>query len=183
MPIQIIEYAGRKYPAFQSEGNAAQWAKPFALHICQPDIKEGYDIGYCKDEWKLHPRSMGVDDGEIINAYHLPSMKVDYVFSSHCLEHLHDWVGALDHWSERIREGGVMFLYLPHPDQTYWQPWHNRKHMSVLYPKMLEQYFIDRGWRNVFVSERDLNYSYIAMAEKSGKEYDSGAIQEKATAL
>jgi SAM-dependent methyltransferase len=165
MPIPTIQHAGRKYPAFQASGNAARFVIPFAQEVC---IGVGFDIGCNRLEWKL-PNALPVDP--VIDCKHdaftLPNIKVDYIFSSHCLEHLHSWVEALDHWATRLRAGGVLFLYLPHPDQSYWWPWNNRKHIHVLYPQMIEQYLIDRGWRNVFVSQRDLNHSYVVMAEKS----------------
>ena len=50
MPIKTIEYKGKEYPSFQAEGNASQFAIPFAKKVC---IGYGYDIGYGKEEWKF----------------------------------------------------------------------------------------------------------------------------------
>ena len=47
---------------------------------------------------------------------------LDYVFSSHTLEHLEDWEQALDEWSRKLRPGGHLFLYLPHPGCAIWHP-------------------------------------------------------------
>ncbi len=47
---------------------------------------------------------------------------LDYVFSSHCLEHIAAWEGELDLWITKLRSGGVLFLYLPHPDCGLWEP-------------------------------------------------------------
>jgi len=165
MSIQIIRFQDKAYPKFQSEGFAAQFAIPFALKVCKG---VGYDIGCNRAEWSF-PGSIPFDRviDERQDAMNLPALTVDYVFSSHCLEHLPDWVGALDHWASRIRSGGVMFLYLPHPSQGYWLPWHNRKHLHILDPKYIEKYFTERGWNNIFVSGADLNNSFIAMAEKA----------------
>ena len=101
------------------------------------------------------------------DAYNLPDQLVDYIFSSHCLEHLADWVGALDHWHTRLRPGGVMFLYLPHYAQTYWRPWHNRKHVSVMQAQHLQDYFQSRNYKKIMVTQGyDLNHSFYAIAEK-----------------
>lgn len=162
--IPIIEFKGKKYPRIQAEGFAAQFAIPFARHICQG---KGYDIGCNRLEWCL-PGARPIDpilDGEY-NATKLPEGEVDFIFSSHCLEHLHDWVGVLDYWKTKIKEGGVLFLYLPHHTQEYWLPWNNRKHVNIMHPKFMKKYLLDRGYKNVFVSKRDMNHSFICIAEK-----------------
>lgn len=47
---------------------------------------------------------------------------LDYVFSSHCLEHIEDWRSALVEWIAKVKAGGVIFLYLPHPECKIWHP-------------------------------------------------------------
>lgn len=163
--INVIEYKGQFYPKFQSEGFAAKFAFPFAKEVLHG---VGYDIGCNRPEWAF-PGAIQIDpaiQGCQYDAYNLPPGEVDYVHSSHCLEHLPDWVGALDYWQTVIKSGGVLFLYLPHPDQLYWRPYENRKHIHCLLPELIEHYLESRGWANIFVSERDLNHSFIAMAEK-----------------
>lgn len=162
--IETIEFKGTKYPAFQSSGFAARFIFPFALEVCKG---KGYDIGCNREEWKL-PGAIGVDPmlGGILNAMNLPPEKVDYIFSSHCLEHLERWVDVLEYWHNKLKDGGVLFLYLPHPSQEYWKPWHNRKHVNVLSPEIIYEYLYDTGWKNIFVGNCDLNNSFAAMAEK-----------------
>jgi hypothetical protein len=85
------------------------------------------------------------------------------------LEHLPDWVGALDYWATRLKQGGQLFLYLPDMSvQEYWQPWHNRKHLHFLEPKILQWYFDCRKdvWGNVYVTGHDLNFSFYAVGNK-----------------
>lgn len=166
MPIETIEFEHAIYPKFQSEGNAAQFCRPFAEILCKG---VGYDIGCNRKEWQL-PGSIPVDPAMGINeydAYNLPKMSVDFIHSSHCLEHLPDWVGALDYWHSKLHSGGVMFLYLPHYSQTYWRNWNNRKHIHNLSPQMLRDYFMSRKFVNINVSEQDLNNSFYAVAEKA----------------
>lgn len=166
--IPTIAFKDNIYPAFQAEGYAAKFAIPFALEVIKPQGKTGYDIGCNRKEWAL-PGAMMIDpavDGCNYHAMLLPEIKVDYIFSSHCLEHLQDWVRALDYWTTKLHEGGILFLYLPHPDQEYWLPWNNTKHIHILYPQMIAKYLRDKGFKNVMCSERDLNHSFIVIAER-----------------
>lgn len=164
MPIEIIEYNNKEYPAFQAQGFAAQFAFPFAEKLCRG---VGYDIGCNRKEWAL-PAAIPVDPamGTEYDAMNLPPLAVDFIFSSHCLEHLSDWVGVLDYWATKLRSGGVMFLYLPHPTQEYWLPFNNRKHLHCLYPEALHKYFEQRQWKHIFVSSYDLNNSFYVVAER-----------------
>lgn len=162
--IQTIEHKGIEYPIYQSEGYAAQFAIPYAKHVCKG---EGYDIGCNRKEWAF-PDAIPIDPlfSTAYDAYNLPEKDVDFVFSSHCLEHLPNWVDALDYWKTKIKSGGVLFLYLPDYSQTYWRPWHNRKHVHIFSPEIIRDYLKDRGWINIFVSGVDLNNSFMAMAQK-----------------
>lgn len=172
--IDIIEFKGQIYPAFQAKGNSAKFCFPFAEQVCKG---VGYDIGYSKPEWKF-PGATGIDNHKScspngielsntpLTALNLPEGEVDYIFNSHCLEHLPNWVEALDYWYEHLVKGGVMFSYVPHPDQIYWRPFNNRKHIHILHPADLHSYFLDKGYEKVFVSGRDLNHSYCVMCEK-----------------
>jgi len=166
MSIETISHNNQLYPLLQSQGFAAQYAWPFAKKIC---TGQGLDIGCNRPEWAFPGAQMidlNFDDN--YDAYNLPDNRFDYIFSSHCLEHLPDWVKALDHWTTRLKSGGVMFLYLPHYDQTYWRPWDNRKHLSVLTAEYLQDYYQSRDYKKIFVTPgHDLNHSFYAIAEKS----------------
>lgn len=161
--IKTIIFKKATYPAFQAEGNASRFAIPFAQEVCEG---VGLDIGYCKEEWKL-PGAIGIDaaDDSPYDAMNLPDGEVDYIYSSHCLEHLDDWVAALDLWRSKIKQGGTLFLYLPHFKQKYWRPWHCKKHRHVLTPEIIKQYLYDSGEEKYFVSEMDLNNSFMVMVE------------------
>lgn len=165
--IETIQYNSIDYPALQAQGNAAKFAIPFALEVIKPQGKTGYDIGCNRTEWAL-PGAIPIDltFDTPFDAYTLPEMKVYYIFSSHCLEHLRDWVEALDYWVSKLHDGGILFLYLPHYKQGYWRNWQNRKHIHNLSPEMLRDYLTDKGMKNIFVTEWDLNYSFYAIAEK-----------------
>jgi predicted SAM-dependent methyltransferase len=162
--IEKIEYKGEFYPKFQSMGNASQFAIPYALHVCKG---KGYDIGCMKKEWSF-PNSIPIDLSfdDNFHATNLPDKNVDYIFSSHCLEHIVDWVKVMDYWYGTLKVGGVLFLYLPDYSQKYWRPWNNRKHINIFSPEIIKDYMEDRGYHNIFYSSTDLNNSFMIFGEK-----------------
>ena len=162
--MNLITYDGDVYPSFQTVGNAAQFAIPFAKHLCKG---KGYDIGCMKKEWSF-PGSIPIDIrfDDPYDANNLPDEQVDYIFSSHCLEHIDDWVSTMDYWYSKLKIGGTLFLYLPDYSQKYWRPWNNRKHKHYFGPKIIGDYMDHRGYKDVFVSGIDLNSSFIAVGEK-----------------
>lgn len=162
--MNIIEYKNEKYPFFQTLGNASQFSIPFAKHFCQG---VGYDIGFCKEEWKF-PGAIGIDSSleNGFDADHLPEdTLVDYIYSSHCLEHVDNWVLTLEYWIQHLKPGGVLFLYLPDVSQKYWRPWNNRRHKHCLTPELLKEFVQDHEMKNIFVSGIDLNNSFMVVCQ------------------
>ena len=162
--IETIDYKGKNYPKYQSSGFAARFIFPFAKEVCKGN---GYDVGCNRVEWSF-PGSIPIDPvmDEKYHCLKFPKSGVDYIFSSHMLEHVNDWVGVLNYWFDNLNSGGVIFLYLPHYSQEYWKPWNNRKHVNILTPEMINDYFKDKGMINIFYSGSDLNNSFAIFAEK-----------------
>lgn len=161
--INVLQYNETLYPEFQRKGHASQFAIPYAKHVCSGT---GFDIGCMKEEWAFPgaiPIDMDLDDE--YHATNLPDKKVDYIFSSHCLEHIAHWVTVLDYWITKLNDTGVIFLYLPHYSQEYWRPWNNRKHVNILEPDHIRDYFKNAGFE-VFISNPDLNNSFMVIASK-----------------
>jgi SAM-dependent methyltransferase len=164
--MELIEFNDRQYPKYTSEGFAAQFAFPFALQVCKGI---GVDVGCGRLEWCL-PRAKPIDPllDNRFDAFYFPIWlsNLDFIFSSHCLEHLPDWVKALDYWTSRLQSGGILFLYLPHYNQEYWRPWNDRKHLHIFTAEIIRDYMLANGYKNIFWSERDLNYSFMIYGEK-----------------
>jgi SAM-dependent methyltransferase len=152
--IELYEYDGQVFPDYLKRGNACQFITPIALQFCQG---RGLDVGCGK--WPL-PGAIGIDVSSGNDAYNLPAGEFDFVFSSHCIEHLIDPVRALEHWRSRIKPGGTLFLYLPHPAMTYWRTTRNRKHLHEWFPEQMAAMLEDLGFVNVLNSERDLAWSF-----------------------
>lgn len=153
----LYEYDGAKYPLYLKTGNGQQYIAPIAKHFCR-----GVGLDICSGRWPLAgARPIDIQRGD--DAMALPEGKWDYCFSSHGLEHLADPISALEHWMTRIRPGGVLFVYLPHPAMRYWSPTRNRKHLHSWTPEQMVEIFIDIGLVNVLHSERDLAWSFAVV--------------------
>lgn len=162
--VETVNFRGNEYPSFQTNGNAARFAMPFALEVCKG---EGVDVGCNRMEWKFpgaHPVDPEINQWDAMN---FPYDELDYVFSSHCLEHVPGWVDVLEYWTSKLKKGGVLFLYLPDYSQEYWRPWNNRKHLHIFTPQILKDYLNSSGeYSKVFVSGVDLYNAFMVIAEK-----------------
>lgn len=164
--MTTIKFKYQTVPKFITEGFHSQYAFPYATKLC---TGKGLDIGCSEPAWAL-PGAIPVDiklDDEY-DAYNIPEGEYDYIFSSHCLEHLPDYKKALEYWLDNMKSGGTLFLYLPHPDCLYWQPNEQptKLHLHTLTPFIMEELFRELGMKNIFCSERDLAYSFAIYGTK-----------------
>jgi SAM-dependent methyltransferase len=157
MNDMLFEYRGDIYPDYLRHGNAAQLIEPIAKQYCR-----GYGLDIGCGEWPIAgARPIDLKRGE--RAEELPEGQWDYIFSSHMLEHVVNPVEVLEHWRTRIRQGGVLFLYLPHHSQKYWRPQNCRKHLHLFHPEDVADMLRDLGFVNVLHSERDLAWSFAVV--------------------
>jgi SAM-dependent methyltransferase len=156
----IYNYEGVEYPEFLKSGNSARFVIPVAKEFCK-----GYGLDVGCGEWPMQG-ALPIDIKMGDDAMKLPYGKFDYIFSSHCLEHLTDPVSALEHWGTRLKSGGVLFLYLPHPSMTYWQPTRNRKHLHSWHPYQVAEMLRELGFEHVIHSERDMAWSFTVIGFK-----------------
>ncbi len=112
-------YKGHYYPDYLNKGSAVSFIKNKALKYCRGT---GLDIG--AGNWPL-PGAIAVRDEKEINAYKLDKFEdgsLDYIFSSHCIEHLENWREALSLWVRKVKYGGIIFIYAPHKSMLLWRP-------------------------------------------------------------
>ncbi|MEO0272295.1 MAG: glycosyltransferase family 9 protein [candidate division WOR-3 bacterium] len=113
-------YRGRFYPDYLTVGGAGYAIFRIAKKYCKG---KGIDVGAGK--WPL-PGAIAVDlelgPGSANSVEEFENESLDYVFSSHCLEHIEDWIETLSLWIKKLKVGGVLFLYLPHPQCEIWHP-------------------------------------------------------------
>jgi SAM-dependent methyltransferase len=112
----LYEYKGVSYPDYLKRGPAHRFILEAAKHFC---TGYGFDVGAGGPTSPLRGAlAIDVLNGNAHHALNLPDNNVDYIFSSHCLEHLENPVAALEHWKSRLRPGGVLFLYLLSPQRA-----------------------------------------------------------------
>ena len=92
---------------------------------------KGIDIGCGGDP--VMPDAMGFDvkDGDANFISKHVHEQFDYVFSSHCLEHMTDPHNALFEWWKLVKPGGYMFVIVPDEDlyeQGHWPSKYNPDH-------------------------------------------------------
>lgn len=77
---------------------------------------EGLDIGYGADI--IVPGCSGWDlrNGDAQYLYGIEDESFDFVYSSHCLEHVLDVRIALKNWFRVVRKGGYLIIAIPHRD-------------------------------------------------------------------
>ena len=106
----------------EAHNNEVAVIKDIALKYCRG---YGLDVG-CSNH-KLSG-SIGVDLNRAANpdvlspadCIPLEPEKCDYVFSSHCLEHMDNIEKTLLEWKRLLKKRGILFLYLPHEMSAFW---------------------------------------------------------------
>ena len=144
----------------------------------------GLDIG--AGDFKVLPHVISVDnmnhsrfgfsvrpdvfcDAEKLDMF--ASQSMDFVYSSHTLEHIEDYVSALREWFRVVKQGGHIILYLPDEDQypKVGQPHANPDHRwDVNYDKVVEAMKTVGSWDLVDFQKRsqDDEYSLLFVFKK-----------------
>lgn len=105
-------------------------------------VGDGVDIGGKPDPLSLYqelfPRitalkTWDIEDGDAQLMSSAKDESYDFVFSSHCLEHLRDPREGLKNWFRILKPGGHLVITVPDEDlyeQGVWPSTHNRDHKS-----------------------------------------------------
>jgi SAM-dependent methyltransferase len=135
---------------------------------------KGLDIG-CGTE-KAFPHFIGVDNGHhfgtdaadvVCEADDLSQFEdgsMDFVFSSHALEHMPDMQKALNEWGRVIKPGGCLCLYVPSANlyPICGEPGANPDHKHDIYPGEIPTLMAKTpyAWDQVIKEERDGGNEY-----------------------
>jgi ADP-heptose:LPS heptosyltransferase/predicted SAM-dependent methyltransferase len=130
----------------------------------------GVDNG--KERWGTQGTDVVVSTCEDLSIFADKSM--DFVFSSHLLEHLEDPKKALKEWTRVIKDGGYLCLYLPHEDlyPKVGDPGANPDHKHNLSESIVERWMIAAGpWDLVRCEQRNegIEYSFLMVFKIGGK--------------
>lgn len=149
----------------------------------------GLDLG-C-GPFKTYPHFIGVDNGhhaeefgwqfkpdvsipDCVDLSLFSSESMDFVFSSHLLEHIEDYKAALAEWWRVIRPGGHLVLYLPHKGlyPNIGQPGSNPDHKHDFMPDdIIDAMEEHDGWDLLIEEDRadGIEYSFFQVYRKTGQ--------------
>ena len=162
----FLKYKGVLYPEYLFRKNASSYIIDRAKRYCDGC---GLDIG--AGGWPF-PGSIPVEDLLGQNALKLdnfPDGSLDYIFSSHCLEHLKEWQRALKLWIRKVKSGGILFLYLPHESMELWKPGgiFGFQHKWLPNYRALNEFLKRNGLEIIdYEKERDRYWSFYVIARK-----------------
>lgn len=138
----------------------------------------GVDIGYkglgCPPGMEtVVPNAEGLDlDTPGYNGLILPyeTESLDFVFASHTLEHIPDYVKTLQEWHRVLKIGGHMVLLLPHAflyERAYYipGPWgscddHKRVYTPSRVLREIEESLRPNSYRVVSLKDNDKGFNY-----------------------
>ena len=158
----------------------------------------GIDVG--AGGFRILPQAITVDnESHIFNNNSRPDIKVktaedlgifasqslDYVYSSHLLEHIENAKGALKEWWRVLKPSGVLVLYLPH-DELYpkvGEPGSNVDHKHDLNEDKIIEWMNElSGWDLIDCQKRDQDdeYSFLMVFKKlEGKKHDLSYLKTR----
>lgn len=118
--------------------------------------------------WPIHP-DVSVDNATDLSVFCNESM--DFVFSSHLLEHIEDPAKALAEWWRVLKIGGHLCLYLPHKDfyPNIGEYGANPDHKHDFMPDDIVKIMQQVGWWDLLVNEDrngDGEYSFLQVYQK-----------------
>jgi len=154
----------------------------------------GLDIGYTGYLANIHPilpQAVGIDTNYpgykgVILPFENNSQ--NYVYSSHCLEHITDDVGALKEWHRVTRVGGYIIITVPHRDlyekkldlPSNYNADHKRFYTSASLLTSIEKSFIINSYRVRHLRENDAGHDYNQpTTEHSLGQYEIECVIEK----
>jgi SAM-dependent methyltransferase len=152
------------YSGYLKRGNMSQGIKSLAEKYC---LGEGVDVG--ASNWPISGARV-IENKKEENAYIIKEQdnSLDFVFSSHCLEHLDEWQDALREWHRVLKHEGVLVLYLPHPSCEMWLPEVNKYHKWSPEPMIIEEFLSSQLKMKI----KEITYlpdafmSFVIIAEK-----------------
>jgi SAM-dependent methyltransferase len=147
--------------------------------------------GYLHDAVPIVPQAIGIDleypgyDGKTLP---FENESQDAVFSSHCLEHIDDYKGALREWHRVLRIGGFMLISVPHQylyekrpaPPSRWNVDHKRFYTPASLMSEVESALSPNTYRLRHLVDNDLGFTYWRPPEvHSGGCYEIEMVLEK----
>lgn len=137
------------------------------------------------------PSAIGIDtdfpcyDGKTLP---FPMESQDYVYSSHCLEHIENPYQAIEEWHRVTKIGGFVIIVVPHQFlyekkeslPSKWNGSHHRFYTPSSLLNEVEQTLIPNSYRVRFLEDGDEGFTYdIGPDHHSGGQYEITLVIEK----
>ena len=137
---------------------------------------KGLDIGYrgsvTDNAEPVLPDAVGVDrdypgyNGKVLP---FPDESQDYVYSSHCLEHIKDSLAAIKEWFRVVKTGGYLIITVPHRDlyekrltrPSKWNPGHRKYYTPAELLLDIEHTLETNSYRVRYLQDCDEGYDYM----------------------
>ena len=143
-------------------------------------VGKGIDIGCGRDPVAEGVRTFDLEDGDAERINESVKEKFDYVFSSHCLEHLDSPEKALSGWWSLVKKGGHLILIVPDEDLYEQGCWPSRfsqghKHTFTIHK--------DKSWSPVSINltgmlERLGGKIVLMERQDDGHDYEMGLFDQ-----
>jgi SAM-dependent methyltransferase len=154
----------------------------------------GLDIGYAgylQGVESILPNSVGIDlnypgyDGLTLP---FADNSKDYIYSSHCLEHIADYKTVIKDWFRVVKTGGYIVTVVPHQFlyekkaslPSRWNGDHKRFYTPASLLQEFEQSLEPNSYRVRFLEDGDKGFDYSIVPEKhSCGQYEITLVIEK----
>lgn len=156
---------------------------------------QGLDIGYAgyDDSPVILPTALGIDldypgyDGKILP---FEDGQFDYIYSSHCLEHVDNEIDTITEWFRVIKTHGHLVLVVPHKFlyekkqslPSNWNEGHKRFFTPATLLAAVEAALQPNHYRVRLLEDGDYGFDYSIPANKhSGGQYEITLVLQKIT--
>jgi len=146
----------------------------FARYMSGPNVMEVGYRGYEEGNLPIVPQAIGVDvgyPGYEGAAFPFADGSFDAIYSSHCFEHIGDWLGVLCDWYRLLKIGGYLVIVVPH--QLLFErkralpspinPDHKRFYTPRSLLGEIETAFSENSYRVRHLVENDKGFDYSIM--------------------
>lgn len=162
----------------------------FEKYMSGTGLDVGY-AGYIEGALPILSSALGLDlnypgyDGVIIP---FPDNGFDYVYNSHCLEHISDYKASIREWYRVTKVNGHIVIVVPHMYlyekklslQSRWNGDHKRFYTPSSLLKEIEESLTPNSYRVRLIEDGDTGFDYTIPPQKhSGGEYEITLVIQK----
>jgi len=146
----------------------------FARYMSGANVMEVGYRGYEEGNLPIVPQAIGVDvgyPGYEGATFPFADASFDAIYSSHCFEHIPDWLGVLRDWYRLLKVGGYLVIVVPH--QLLFErkrslpspinPDHKRFYTAKSLLGEIEAALPENGYRIRHLVENDKGFDYGVM--------------------